>query len=609
MKRSIRTLCPIIALTLALASFAAAPSFNAATYLSHVKYLASDELQGRGNGTPELDKAAAYIASQFKSAGVQPGGDNGTYFQKFMVATGSQLGPGNKLTLVVGQETLAESVSKDFYPIGVGDKTSVSGPVVFAGYGITAQEYNYNDYKGFDPTDKIVLVLADEPGENDANSPFNGKEMTLHASDNSKVSNAKLTGAKAILIVQDPANHPDASKDLPAPGPAAQVEELGIPALRITRAVAQKLLDNDKKNLLDLQKEIDSKNAPQTFALKDVQVQIEMDVTKVRKEVSNVVGLLPGSDPALSGETIVIGAHYDHLGRGGRSSMSPSLIGEIHHGADDNASGTAGVIELAAAFAKDPAPRKRSFIFITFAGEEIGMRGSDYYVNHPTRPLDKTVLMLNLDMIGRSKEGSITANGIGTSPILPETVKAAAAEQGLNLKTTQSGYGSSDQTPFYIKNMPVLFFFSGLHADYHRPSDTWETINAEGAVKILNMIYAIARKLDAADTKPQFTKVDEPSPGPGRGGAPGYGTWFGSVPDMNDENKGVKFADVRPNSPAAKAGLKGNDLMIRFGGKEIQNLQDFTYVLRTHKPGDVVEVVVLRDGQPLTVQVTLEVRR
>ncbi len=604
-----RPILPLLCVLMSVASFAVAPVFQPESYMRHVKFLASDELEGRGNGTPQLDKAADYIAAEFKSYGLQPAGDGGGYFQRFMVNTGNTLGPGNKLTLWIGQQSIETAAFKDFVPVAVGEKTSVTGGIVFAGYGITAEEYSYDDYKGLDVTDRVVLVLAHEPGENDPNSPFGGKELTLHGHDNSKIANAKFHGARAILIAQDPLNHQDATEDLPGNGPTAEVDDLGIPALRITRATAQRLLDAEQKNLLELQKQIDARNTPHSFVLRDEQAQIDLDVTRIRKEVRNVLGVLPGSDPALAEDTIVLGAHYDHLGHGGRSSMSAQLIGQIHYGADDNASGTAGLLELAAAFAADKTPRKRAYLFIAFAGEELGRKGSGYWVNNPTRPLGKIVAMLNMDMIGRSRDGLITVGGVGTSPIFPEMVKTAAEEAGLRLKTSQSGYGASDHVSFYIKSMPVLFFFSGLHADYHRPSDRWQTINAEGATRILRMVYTIAERLDSIESRPQFTKVDEPAPGPGRGAAPGYGTYFGSVPDMTDEVKGVRFADVRPNSPAAKAGLKGQDVMIRFDGKEIQNLQDFTYMLRTHKPGDTVEVVVLRDGQPMTVKVTLEVRR
>ena len=607
-----RTKCFVLSLCLfcALASCGATHTFQPDAYMRHVKFLASDELQGRGNGTPELNKAADYLEAEFKSYGLVPAGDGGTYSQKFQLNTGSRLGPGNKLTFKAGDKSVDALIDKDFIPFAFGEKTSISGDLVFAGYGISAEEYKYDDYKNLDVTDKIVLVLAHEPRENDPASPFDGKELTLHGHDNMKAQTAKYRSARAILIVQDPANHEDPSKDLTDAAIGTEVDELGIAALRITRNLAQRLLDAQGKNLLGLQKQIDEKMAPQSSALPGVSAELEMDVIRVKKEVRNVVGLLPGNDPAAGEETVVIGAHYDHLGRGGRSSRSPQLIGQIHNGADDNASGTAGLLELVAWLAKDPLPRRRTYLFIAFAGEELGLRGSEYWAGHPTRPLQKVVAMLNMDMIGRMHDDQIILGGVGTSPVFPELIKTAAAEVGLKFKTSQSGYGSSDHVSFYIKNLPVLFFFSGLHADYHRPSDDWDKINAAGAAKILSMVYNIASQLNALDPRPQFTKVDDQmTPGNVRaGGGPGYGAYFGSIPDMTDEVKGVRFSDVRPNSPAAKAGLKGQDILIQFAGKEIKNLEDFTYMLRTHKPGETVEVKVLRGGKPLTVQVTLGIR-
>ena len=585
-----------------VAGFSATHTFVSDQYMRHVKYLASDQLAGRANGTPEMNKAADYLAKAFKSAKLKPGGDGGSYFQRFMLTTGSKLGPGNRLTLTIGNRTLRASVNKDFLPFSFGDKSSISGEIVFAGYGITANEYKYDDYRDLDISDKIVLVMTHEPRENDAASPFNGKEATQHSEDNTKAINAKFRNARAILIVEDPGNHPGADA-LARPGD--QVEELGICGIRITRALAQQILDPQNKKLADVQRQLDENLTGQSFAT-GVQATLDLDIERIRKEVRNVVALLPGTDPLLSGETIVIGAHYDHLGRGGRSSLSPSLIGQIHNGADDNASGTAGVIELGAALGA--APHKRTYVFMAFAGEELGLRGSEYWASHPTLPQAKIVAMINMDMIGRLQGNQVYIGGIGTSPAFGDIVKSAADQAGLQVKPSQSGYGSSDQTSFYTKDIPVLFIFSGLHADYHRPSDDWQKINAEGAARVLSMVYDVAARLNALETRPQFVKVSEPAPS-GRGGGPGYGTWFGSIPDMGEEVKGVRFSDVTPNSPAAKAGLQSQDLMIRFAGKDIGNLEDFMYMLRTHKPGETVEVVVLRDGKPMTVQVTLGVRK
>ena len=594
---------------LAAVSWASPQQFDPESYLRHVKYLAGDELKGRANGTPELDRAADYIAEQLRASGLAPAGDHATFFQKLSLTTGSELGPNNKLTIRLNSRSVPAALRGDFIPIAMGDKNSIEGPLVFAGYGITADEFSYDDYKSLDVTDKVVLVLAHEPRENDDQSPFNGRQLTVHGTDNSKVINAKYRQARAILIAQDPANHPDAQNDLLIPGLGEQVDDLGIPALRISRDLAQKIMDSEKKNLLELQKQIDEQVSPASFTFGAASVQIQLDIKRVRSEVRNVAGLLPGTDPRLADETVILGAHYDHLGRGGRSSMEPQSIGQIHNGADDNASGVAGLIELAAKLSRPAAPRRRSYLFIAFAGEELGLHGSGFWTNHPGRSLEKVVAMLNMDMIGRSSDDVILLSGAGTSPDFPKLAEQASAQAGLKVKPSPSGYGSSDHQSFYLKKIPVLFFFSGLHADYHRPSDDWDKINAAGATRILEMIYAIATQLNVMDSRPQFTQVAEPATMPITGSGGGYGAYFGSVPDMTGEVDGVRFSDVRPGSPAAKAGLRGQDVLVRFAGKEVKNLQDFTYLLRTHKPGETVEVVVLREGQPVTVQVTLGIRR
>ena len=602
----------ILVFSLAGLASASLPEFDAQSYLRHVKYLSSDALEGRGDGTPGLEKAADYIAARFKDSGLLPAGDAGTYFQSFQAPVGSQLGTESRLTFKIGQETIEARPNIDFVPFAAADKEKahVSGQLVFVGYGIAAEEYKYDDYKDLDVTDKVVLLLTHEPRENDPTSPFEGTELTMHGHDRTKTMNAKYRSARAVLIVEDPANHDSGQENLNDPSLAGQVEELGINAVRISRSLAQRLLDTQQRDLLGIQKQIDGKMAPQSYPLSNVTADVYVDATRVLKTVRNVVGLLPGTDAAAADETVVIGAHYDHLGKGGRSSMDSKSIGEIHNGADDNASGVAGVLELAAAFAKDPGPRRRGYLFIAFAAEEIGLNGSAYWASHPTRPIDKVIAMLNMDMIGRVRDNQIILGGIGTSPAFPALVEAAAKAQGLELKSTKSGYGASDHTSFYVKNVPVLFFFSGLHSDYHRPTDDWDRINAEGAARVLAMVCDIASRLDAWDGRPQFTKVDEPmTTGNVKGAGGGYGTYFGSIPDMTADVKGVRFADIRPNSPAAKAGLLAGDVMIRFAGKEVANLQDFSFLLRSHKPGETVDVTVMRNDQPLTVQVKLDVRR
>jgi hypothetical protein len=320
------------------------------------------------------------------------------------------------------------------------------------------------------------------------------------------------------------------------------------------------------------------------------------------------VGYLPGQ----TSEYVVMGAHYDHLGLGDEHSLAPSQMGVIHPGADDNASGTAGVIELARYLSKQP-KQKRGFLFITFSGEELGLLGSAWYVGHPILPLKDAVAMINLDMIGRIREGKVYINGVGTGDTLLKTVQDLKPPEGLKLDLSEKlGYAGSDHLSFTLRQVPVVFFFSGLHGDYHKPSDTWDKIDSADAAKLLDYVATVASTLASAEGRPQFVRLSEPeTSGSGGGSASsgGYGPNFGSVPDFDEPPKGVRFADVRDGTPAAKAGLKAGDILIEFDGKEIGNLYDFTYALRAHKPGDNVLVKVLRGGQPIEARVLLTERR
>jgi hypothetical protein len=325
--------------------------------------------------------------------------------------------------------------------------------------------------------------------------------------------------------------------------------------------------------------------------------------------VRNVIGVLKGSDPALHAETVVVGAHYDHLGRSGRFSMSQNTTGQIHHGADDNASGTAAVIEMAKAAVEARKEFSRSIVFMTFAGEEHGLLGSSYYVNHPTAPLDRTIAMVNLDMVGRTG-GRIMVDGLGNAPSIEEDLKAAEKVSPLNLRALRGGpgAGASDDATFLLRKIPAINFFSGFHSDYHRPSDTWEKIDARGGAAVADLALALTRQLTNRKQRPEFVETvqqENPHSTGNVGAVSGYGPYFGSVPDFANEGQGVKFAEVRTDSPAAKAGFRSGDVMISFGGMPIKTLYDFTFALREKKPGDRVEVVVVRDGKEVKAMVEL----
>ncbi|MBL8238753.1 MAG: M28 family peptidase [Bryobacterales bacterium] len=584
-----------------------AQKVDADHYLNYVKVLASEKMKGRGTGSKELETAADFIAKEFKTAGLQPVG--GSYFQRFPVTTQARLGKSNKLTLHVDgkRETLA--FEKDFIPLNFSAAGEVSGEVVFVGYGITAPEYNYDDYAGIDVKDKIVVFFRREPQETDDKSPFAGRVYSRHAQFDSKATNAKLHGAKAAIVLSDvlSSGSGDLEKFARNAGPA----NAGIPFLMVKAETGEKLLEKAGRNLRDIYREIDQDLKPRSAVLPgSIQISLKADVQRVVKTVRNVVGYWPGE----TDEHVVVGAHYDHLGMGEQFSMAPNLIGRAHLGADDNASGSAGVLELARWMGTQPKP-KRGVLFMTFAGEELGLLGSSYYVNHPLLPIEKAVAMINMDMIGRIKDGRVFVGGSGTGANLGELLKQLPEPEGFKFDLSETaGYGSSDHTSFTTKQVPVLFFFSGLHGDYHKPSDTWEKINAKSAAELLGYVGGAMHRLATDLPRPQYVRVLPPASahasGSGSsGGSGGYGPAFGSIPDFAEPPTGVRFADVREGTPAAKAGLKGGDILIGFDGKKVQNLMDFTVLLRQKKPGDEVEVEVLREGKPMKVKVLLTARK
>jgi hypothetical protein len=532
--------------------------------------------------------------------------------------TGLTVGGGNKLTLREGKQAVAFDLGTGYYPMaatagdgGMPTRALKQVPIVFAGYGISARALKYDDYGAVDVHGKAALVFSHEPQEHLADSAFNGTRPSNYSMLLEKAMAAKNHGAVALVIVGDPTHEKDPAtmtgflKD-------PQAENFGIPVLRVDRARAQPLLD--AWGLDALAKEIDTDLQPRSRVLSGATLDYTEKLSRTKRTVRNVIGVLPGSDPARAKEAVVVGAHYDHLGLGGAHSLSPEMAGQIHNGADDNASGTAAVIEIGrlAVGARQRFPR--TAIFMAFAGEELGLLGSTHWVNHPTVPLDRVTAMVNLDMVGRAKE-NVLVSGLDSSPSVRADMDAAAeAGRGIEVKRFQdgAGVGASDDTAFILKKIPAFGFFSGFHSDYHRPTDDWDKIDAAGGVKVLSIAYELAARLASRQTRPEFTPQQQPaSHGTSSGETSqvgGYGAYFGSVPDFGQSDKGVKFAEVRENGPAGKAGLKGGDVLVEFGGKAISTLADFTFALREHSPGETVQVKVLRAGEPLTVSVHLTAR-
>jgi Peptidase family M28/PDZ domain/PA domain len=605
--RVIATKCVAILFTLlaftflSLATPPAIPLADPHRYLDDIKTLTTPAMEGRGDGSKGLTRAAHLIEKRFKSLGLEPAGTN-SYLQPFTVITGAQLKGKNDFAVRTGDQKRELKAKQDFVPFSFSASGSARGPLVFAGYGISAEEFHYDDYAGIDVKDKIVVVLCFEPPSFGVKGGNPG--MTQHSQLVTKAINARNHGAKALLLVNGKLG--DGEEDLLTRfGSVSGPENAGIIFIQVKNAVAETWLKPAGESLAELQEQINTSSKPASFALPENQTAaLTVSIATTRATVNNVLAYLPGK----TDEYVIIGAHYDHLGRGNFDSLAPSQIGQIHPGADDNASGTAGVLELARLLAPQKGQLRRGILFASFAGEELGLLGSAAWVKEPTRPLDKAVAMLNMDMIGRIKDQKVYIGGVGTGSTLKAAVEQAQAKAGFKIEYSPGGYSSSDHTSFVAKKIPVVFFFSGLHADYHKPSDTWEKIDPESAARLLDVVGATGEQLADAEERPSFIVVAEDKPAGGSGGS-GYGPYFGSIPDFGQVETGVKFSDVKPGSPAAKAGLKAGDILVQFGDKPIKNLYDFTDALRRSKVGNVVEVKVLRDGQPVTASVKLEQRK
>ena len=576
-------------------------SADPSRYLDDIKALTAPSMEGRGDDNKGLAQAARFLEKHYQQLGLKPAGTN-SYFQPFTVITGAELKGHNHFSVEDGTQKQELKLNQDFVPFSFSSPGSVSAPVVFAGYGASADEFGYDDYSGIDVKDKIVVVLRYEP------AGFAGKAgntgLTRHAQLITKAINARNRGAKAVVLVNG--NLAQGEEDLltrfgSVSGPA----NTGIVLVQVKNDVADRWFRAAGKSIADAQSQIDHLTKPQSFAFPEtVHMSIHVDIETKRATVNNVLAYLPGK----TDEYVIVGAHYDHLGRGNYDSLAPSQIGQIHPGADDNASGTAGVLELAHMFAPMKGQLQRGILFASFAGEELGLLGSAHWVQEPTLPLDKAVAMLNMDMIGRIKDDKIYIGGVGTGSTLKSTLEQADAKSNFKIEYSAGGYSASDHTSFVTKHIPVLFFFSGLHSDYHKPSDTWEKINPQAAARLVDVVGNTGFQLAQASDRPAFIAVVEDKPLAGGSGG-GYGPYFGSIPDFGQVENGVKFSDVKPASPAAKAGLKAGDILVQFNDKAIKNLYDFTDALRSSKVGDVVDVTVMRDGKPVKASVKLEQRK
>jgi peptidase M28-like protein/PDZ domain-containing protein/PA domain-containing protein len=580
MARSLVALAASFALAFASSAQASEAQITAPEIKDHVAYLASDALEGRGTATKGERAAAAYISKQWASYGLQPGGEDGTWFQSFNVASRGSVESG-RLTIEAGGWERSFKLNQDFAPFGFSSNASkLDVELVFAGFGITNPEANYDDYAGIDVKGKAVVVLRREPNARGRSS--------RHAYFSTKAENAKKHGAAALIVIND-ADHPQGDGILPF----SAGDDVGIPAVHLRRDHLQKLMALMGRDLGAIEDSLENKG-PASFTLG--RAALGLGIKRGAEVARNVLGFLPGSDPKLKNEVIVIGAHYDHLGAGhhGGSLGGRDARGEIHNGADDNASGTAGIIELAQAFAQRPP--KRSLLFIGFSGEERGLLGSAHWVKSPTLPIERVAGMVNLDMIGRLREGRLEVGGVGTAKSFTEMVKKEVEAEGLVPKLSASGFGPSDHASFCKAGIPVLFFFTGLHADYHRPTDVVDRLNADGAAKVARIAQRCIQQIADGERQAFVTLKRNARVRRAR---------IGIYPSRTNEGPGVAIERLAPGGPAEKQGLKAGDVILKVGKVQLNSLQDLFEGLATLEPGSKVKLTYRRGEKTTTIDFKL----
>src|SRR5437660_1713645 len=660
---------------LSIAAFAQQPSSNQPSVdriRQVIEYLASDALEGRRTGTPGANDAAHYIAGEFNRYRLRPGiqmarpartrgEDLARYLQLFPYVAAIELGKGNQLGSGYDPSAtksrmfaLLTRVGVDWMPLGFSSNGRiVDAPAVFVGYGITASDLKYDDYAGVDAKGRVVFAFEGTPDGDNPHGQFARFEDARF-----KAIAAREHGAKALLII---ARELDFKEDRlsrlrydNAAGEAGLLvaaisPQTATPFFSLSSPNELVNLENDVRRISKMRAAPSPGYDPtkESFAIYNPKPTVSLSVDLARRESPsfNVVGILPGSDPKLKDEAIVIGAHYDHLGRGGPESLAPRE-GDIHHGADDNASGVAGLIELARMLStQNPKPR-RTVVFIAFSGEEEGLIGSSYYVSHPIVPLQNTVAMINMDMIGRLNERKLIVGGVGTASEWRSMIEADNVAQSMTvslngvrynpaeqtkmpaaypivvgangnaivtvdparqflLTLNEDGYGPSDHSSFYAKQVPVLFFWTGNHEDYHKPSDTADKINYEGEARIVSFVERIIRDIDKSDKRPAYTVAKSDS----RGRTMGFRVYLGTIPNYADSNDGLKLDGVRDDSPASKAGLKAGDKIVKMAGREVKNVYDYTYALGEMKAGQQYEVEIVRGSERLTFKIIPAARK
>ncbi len=630
-----------------------------------LQHLASDELKGRSSVDDSIHVAADYVATRMQEIGLNTDLFDGSPMQELSISLGARAGlPENNFLKfeLTDDEPITAKFDEAMNPLAIGSASgTVSGGVLFAGYGITAPEFGYDDYSGVDAKGKVVMVIRKEPGMNVPSSKFNGTRNTPHAYFASKIANAIKHGASAIIIINDPTSvlagvQNERSKifreqqrkakiqkeieQLPAEAKnnrrtfarrindidnmirslqtdlnraqkgLLEVGEAGrrignrdsIPVATISRQLASSLLKSSTgKSLEELEQQIDKATKPASADLMGIDCTLKIELKPTNAASSNVIGTLAGKGD-LADETVVVGAHYDHVGMGGYGSLAPGTIA-IHNGADDNASGTSAMLAIARNMVDGlrNVDSHRRFVFIAFTGEERGLLGSKHYVRNPRFPIESTVAMINLDMVGRIRDNELTVYGTGSATGFDELVDRSNQIGQFNLMKVATGYGPSDHQSFYEAGVPVLFFFTGLHNDYHRPTDDFDKIDFGGMARITDTVSAVAHELAIQAERPTYAQTEN------RVKIRRQMTAFIGVTLSDDDNK-VTISGLTPDGPAERSGLRTGDQLVKLGKKSVASSTDVLDFMRGKNPGESLSIEFLRDGTTKQITVELEER-
>ena len=553
--------------------------------LEHIKYLSSDKLEGRFPGSEGSKKAIKYISKNWEAQGVLPAGTK-KYEQPFSYI--SKVSLGNRNILRVRNSKSRYKIKKDFIPIGWSGNGNIDDEVVFVGYGFDIDDsLSWNDYINVNVKNKWVLMFLNGPDGNSPHSPY-GYHKKLY----NKVIAARDRGVGGILFMEREEKENNKLKPLVYRQSASSA---GLPIIQITHAVANNIINDKDKTVADLRSKIDQELASFSFEL-DRKVSARVNLKFEKETATNVIGFIEGSDPILNKEYIIIGAHYDHLGYGGHmsGSLNPDSM-QIHNGADDNASGIAGILELSHKLMTNKKLLGRSIIAICFDAEEKGLLGSKFYTQTPTKDLEQTAIMINMDMIGRLNEKPITVGGVGSAKTLSETIEVVQKNHTLKIDKNISGmdFGRSDHASFYREDIPVLFFFTGAHQDYHKPSDDWDKIDYQGEKEVLNFVYDLIVQLSTNKEKPIFTEITNDN---SDNQSPSFNVTLGVIPSYGSQKIGMEIDGIsRKNGPADKAGMKKGDIIIEINNKKIRNIYDYMARLAELNSGDKIIVKIIRN--------------